>query len=116
MDGAFNSAGIKECITNVKAAIASFNGEGFCILSDATTLQGATPNAYTEIESFNMWLNDQALIAKAIVIQSPVTLEIFDIRAPSRAQQNIRSFNNRDDAFHWLSMTCESNDIDRSVN
>jgi len=106
MSGAFNELGIKNCIEGIKNKLVCFEKRSFCILSNAVELLGATPEAYLEIEKFNEWLNCQKLVAKAIVINSEATLEIFNIRSPSRKLQNIAIFNNEKEALNWLYDQC----------
>jgi hypothetical protein len=63
---------------------------------------GATPEAYQELENYNVWLNSQKLIGKAMVITSSITLDVIDKLSPSRAAQQTKNFSNEDDAMKWL--------------
>lgn len=100
--GSFNDAGTENFTRAMKKTIATFNGSPFSILVDDLEVIGGTPEAYAELESYNQWLNGQNMIAKAMVIDSPVTLAIIEKYAPSREQQNIAIFNNQVDAVNWL--------------
>ena len=77
-------------------------GESFSILVNNLHFQGATPEAYQELENYNIWLNTQKLIAKAMVITSSITLDVINVRSPSRASQQTKSFDNEEDAMTWL--------------
>ncbi len=100
--GSFNEMGAAKFTKGMKDAILSLKGAPFAILVDDLEVIGGTPEAYAELELYNQWLNTQNMRAKAMVIDSPVTLAIIEKYAPSRAKQNISIFNNRDDAILWL--------------
>lgn len=100
--GSFNELGAENFTLAMREAIVTFNGKAFSILVDDLEVIGGTPQAYAELESYNQWLNSQNMIAKAMVIDSPVTLAIIEKYAPSREKQNIAIFDNRADAIYWL--------------
>jgi len=100
--GSFNDVGAKNFTRAMKEAITTFKGASFSILVDDLEVIGGTPEAYAELEKYNQWLNTQNMCAKAMVIDSPVTLAIIEKYAPSRDQQNISVFNNQTDAVKWL--------------
>ncbi len=100
--GAFNEYGAKKYTNSIRDAVANMKGESFSILINNLEFQGATPEAYHELESYNVWLNKQKLIAKAMVITSSITLDVIDKHSPSRASQQTRNFNNEEEAMSWI--------------
>lgn len=100
--GSFNDVGAKNFTDAMKTVIATFNGAAFAILVDDLDVIGGTPEAYAELEKYNIWLNTQNMRAKAMVIDSPVILAIINKYAPSREYQNIDVFVNRAEAVTWL--------------
>lgn len=110
LTGSFNQEGSLAFITAVKAAIAEFNELSFALLFDITDFEGATPEAYQEIDSYNSWLNSQKMVAKATVIKSRVQISIVDFLSPARKHQNTQNFYHYSDAEVWLNQ--ELNKID----
>jgi len=100
--GAFNEYGTLRYTDGIRKAIDSLQGESFSILVNNLKFQGATPEAYEELENYNAWLNQQKLIAKAMVITSAITLDVINMRSPSRASQQNQSFDNEEAAMDWL--------------
>ena len=100
--GSFNKEGSTAFVEAMKSAIQGFNDISFALLYDITELEGATPDAYEEIEECNLWLNTQKMVAKATVIKSRVQISIVDFLSPSRKQQNTQSFYHNSDAEVWL--------------
>jgi len=100
--GAFNEYGTQRYTDGVREVIDSLQGQSFSILINNLEFQGATPEAYEELENYNAWLNKQKLIAKAMVITSAITLDVINMRSPSRAAQQNQSFDNEKDAMTWL--------------
>jgi hypothetical protein len=100
--GAFNEYGAKKYTDGIKTIIRELKDQSFSILINNLQFEGGTPEAYEELESYNSWLNKQKLIGKAMIITSSITLEVIDKLSPSRASQQIRSFNNETDAMDWL--------------
>lgn len=100
--GAFNEYGARRYTQGIKTIIEGLQGQSFSILINNLEFQGATPEAYQELEIYNAWLNQQKLIAKAMVITSSITLDVIDKLSPSRAAQKNMSFDNEKDAMTWL--------------
>jgi hypothetical protein len=100
--GAFNEFGAKKYTQGIKAAVYSLQTQSFSILVNNLEFLGATPEAYQELENYNVWLNSQKLIGKAMVITSSITLDVIDKLSPSRAAQQTKNFSNEDDAMKWL--------------
>ena len=100
--GAFNEFGAKKYTDGIKQIVDNFNGERFSILINNLDIIGGTPEAYEELEEYNKWLNNQNLIAKAMVISSVAALEIIDHFSPSRKVQLKQTFQNEKEALDWL--------------
>ncbi|MCJ8294206.1 MAG: hypothetical protein MJK15_07345 [Colwellia sp.] len=100
--GAFNEYGAQKYTNGVEAIVNDLPDVSFSILINNLDFLGATPEAYQELENYNVWLNQQKLIAKAMVITSNTTLDVINKLSPSRASQQTRSFDNEDDAMNWL--------------
>lgn len=102
LTGSFNQEGSLAFTTAIKVAIAELESLPFALLFDITEFEGATPDAYEEVEALNIWLNAQQLIAKATVIKSRVQIAIANFLSPARKQQNTQHFYHYSDAQIWL--------------
>jgi len=102
MSGAFNEYGIKECIRKIRLVIEELGDNTFLLLNDMLKLNGATPEAFHEINKFNLWLNNKPLHAFALVIKSSVILDILRARITLAKQQKVKVFDNNFDAINWL--------------
>lgn len=102
LTGSFNQEGSLAFITAAKRAITEFEQQAFALLFDITEFEGATPEAYEEIEVLNIWLNSQRLIAKATVIKSRIQISIVNYLSPARKSQNTQHFYHHSDAQIWL--------------
>ena len=100
--GSFNEFGIKDYTEQAKKIIKKKNGDKFSILINALNAEGGTPEAFHELEKFNAWLKSVNLVAKATVISCKTTLGLLDKFSPSRKNQNIRNFENEEEALQWL--------------
>ena len=100
--GAFNEFGAKQYTEGLKKMIKGLEGKPFSILVNNLDFLGGTPEAYQELESYNLWLNKQKLIAKAMVITSGITIELIDKHSPARATQQTQNFNDEASAMKWL--------------
>ena len=100
--GAFNEYGAQKYTNGVEAIVNDLPDVSFSILINNLDFLGATPEAYQELENYNVWLNQQKLIAKAMVITSNTTLDVINKLSPPRASQQTRSFDNEEDAMSWL--------------
>lgn len=101
-NGAFNEYGAQRYTHGVRAVVDNMQDKSFSILINNLEFQGATPEAFEELEKYNVWLNNKKLIAKAMVITSAFTLDVIDKLSPSRAAQQARNFDNEEDAMSWL--------------
>ncbi len=102
LNGAFNMEGAQKYIQGMKEAVKEFQGKSFLMLVNDLKLEGGTPEAFQELEQYNHWLTTQNLIAKAIVLESIVTIDLIDRLSPSQKQQTYKIFDNENDAFTWL--------------
>ena len=100
--GAFNEYGLQEIANALKHTIEGLQGRKFSILVNALEFQGATPEAYVELDKLNAWLNTQNMMAKALLITSDSTLNIIKTRIPSIQSQKMEVFDNKADAIAWL--------------
>jgi hypothetical protein len=102
LTGSFNEYGARSLTDDIRRTIKQFKGKPFCILLNDFALEGITPEGYKEIDEYNVWLNTQNMIAKAIVIKIDILSKMEESRIPAKAQQNIKSFRNMPDAVDWL--------------
>lgn len=100
--GAFNEYGAQKFTQGIRSAVDDMQGDSFLILINNLEFLGGTPEAYQVLETYNVWLNQQKLIAKAMVITSNITLDVIDKLSPSRASQQTKRFDNEADAVIWL--------------
>ncbi|WP_019027700.1 hypothetical protein [Colwellia piezophila] len=100
--GAFNLEGIIQAYQDIESIIISLGENRFKVLVDYTEIEGATPEAFDKLNECNEWLNSQNLIAKAVVIHSPVNLTLLESRVPARSLQNDKNFDNQSAAKEWL--------------
>tara|TARA_R110002060_G_scaffold61928_1_gene71355 strand:+ start:298 stop:678 length:381 start_codon:yes stop_codon:yes gene_type:complete len=100
--GSFNQQEAKVLTNHIRTTISTFQGKPFSILVVDTGLTGNTPDAYSEINEYNKWLNTQNMTAKALVTIPSVVTKINDSAIPAKAQQNLSVFDNVPDALAWL--------------
>ncbi|MCV2884875.1 hypothetical protein OE749_09220 [Aestuariibacter sp. AA17] len=100
--GMFNHEGTEQYVNKVKAAVAKFDGRPFSMLIDDLKMEGGTPEAYEILNRYNTWLNNQNLVAKALIIDSEVKKFIILDRTPALKNQNARFFKSRSKAIAWL--------------
>lgn len=100
--GAFNVEGVIEAIRDTKQFIESQKLQCFKLLVDYLDLEGLTPDAFDKLNELNLWLNEQNMVAKAVVIDSPVILDIFGQRSPARKLHLDKNFDNKTQAIKWL--------------
>ena len=100
--GGFNLEGIILATQDIASAIHSLDHKSFKLLADYSELEGATPEAFDKLDEFNSWLHKQNMIAKAVVINSLVTLDILGQRTPARNEHNDKNFESKVKAIEWL--------------
>ena len=100
--GAFNKAGIVNTIEQLESVIKSFDQKKFKLLFDYSRIEGGTPDVFTKINECNIWLNNQNMVAKAVVINSRAHLSILEKRAPARKVQKTKNFEDITTALIWL--------------
>ena len=98
----FNDVGVQRWIDGMKLAIEQMAGKPFTILVNEKAATGATPEALALANEYNEWLNQQALIAKAVVYSEEVFKQIDISNLPARKQQNIQFFDDTQAADSWL--------------
>ncbi|WP_158769795.1 hypothetical protein [Paraglaciecola sp. L1A13] len=102
LSGCFNEYGTQALTKNIIATIETFHGAPFSIVVSNLAVEGFTPEAYTELNRYNIWLNTQNMVAKAMVSKINALVKIDDIRIPAKSAQNVAVFNNIPDAIKWL--------------
>ncbi|MBA6233807.1 MULTISPECIES: hypothetical protein [unclassified Colwellia] len=100
--GAFNVEGVNKSIANLKVVVDSFCQNAFKLLINYTDTEGGTPEVYEKINECNIWLNSQNMVAKALVINSNVALNILESRTPARSSLNEKVFDDEVNAMSWL--------------
>ncbi len=100
--GAFNLEGIVKVIAELKLIIGSFCQKEFKLLFDYSQTEGGTPEVFEKINECNVWLNSQNMVAKALIINSPINLAILESRTPARNSQNSKRFDDKASAIAWL--------------
>ncbi|MFT6902254.1 MAG: CTP:phosphocholine cytidylyltransferase-like protein [Colwellia sp.] len=100
--GAFNLEGVDKSIADIKVVVENFGQNEFKYLINYIDTEGATPEVYDKINQFNTWLNSQNMVAKAIVINSNVLLNIGESRIPAGSSLNGRVFDDEVNAMIWL--------------
>ena len=70
--GSFNKYGISKLYKKLSLILNDFHEDGFKLLFDLIDVEGGTPEAYEVVNTFNIWLNDKNLVAKALVTNSPL--------------------------------------------
>jgi hypothetical protein len=102
--GAFNLEGIVKVIAELELIIDSFCQKEFKLLFDYSQTEGGTPEVFEKINECNVWLNSQNMIAKALIINSPINLAILESRTPARNSQNTKQFDDKASAITWLKL------------
>ncbi|MCT7940614.1 hypothetical protein [Shewanella holmiensis] len=100
--GSFNEFGAK-CYTDaVIEIVKKFDGKPFAILVNNLELFGGTPEAYQVLEQYNIWVNQQHMLAKAFVFNASILATIMKNMPPSMQADNIQMFKTLEDAESWL--------------
>lgn len=105
LEGDFNGDGVIIWIEKVKRIVTDFNGEKFAILMDLTRTTGATPEGFEHSNQYNLWLNNQNLIGKALLYPSDALKNIEKLLVTNKDNQNIQNFDGLDgleQAEKWL--------------
>ena len=107
--GSFDEIGVQNYAKKIKRLVNSFQNQPFAMLINNLEIEGGTPDAYQALDKYNEWLNQQAIIAKAFIIDNNVTKQILLARTPALKQQNIAFFENQTDAKTWLKQQFSQN-------
>ncbi len=100
--GSFDEFGVRKYAEELKQQVMSLQGQEFAVLVNVIAFTGGTPEAYEEIELYNQWLNQENMVAKAMVSISQLTLSIALPRTPARSVQNMENFSDSASAREWL--------------
>jgi len=98
----FNESGVQKWVNEMKHSIKQFSGAPFTLLVNEQAAKGATPEALAIANQYNEWLNQQKLIAKAVIYGAEIFKQIDITHLPARQQQNVRFFDKCDLARQWL--------------
>jgi hypothetical protein len=102
--GAFNLEGILKANQDIMSAVSSLGEQSFKLLVDFSELEGATPEAFEKLNELDVWLSKQSMTAKAVIINSSMTLSILGKRVPARNSHNDKNFEGRAEAIEWLKL------------
>lgn len=103
LKGAFNEYGIQIWVNKLKGIVNQLKGKPFAMLINYAEAEGATPEAFTVANEYNLWLCDQKLTAKAIVTSSILAaIDRAQIDEKNRLNQNFQYFTTISDALNWL--------------
>ncbi|QIR13699.1 hypothetical protein [Shewanella aestuarii] len=102
--GAFNEFGIKNYTDTVMTLVKQREGKPFAVLVDNTKLEGATPEAFQLLESYNLWMNQQNMIAKALVFNVAILATITQSQTPSLCAENVKICKSIEEAQTWLEL------------
>ena len=100
--GSFDNHALQRYSKQIKKLVSTFNGSPFAMLIDDLKLEGGTPEAYKVLNEYNQWLNQQAIVAKAFIINNNVNKQIILKRSPALLEQNIAFFTDKNSAKDWL--------------
>jgi len=101
--GSFNLEGVQEYISKVKKIVKQHHQEKLMLLVDIQKFDGATPEAYTEMDAYNAWCNaQQCIVAKALVTKQRPVQAITRNYAPSYKEKQVQFFETIDETKLWL--------------
>ncbi len=100
--GSFSVSITKQYCDEVRRLIEQFDGEPFAMLVDDLQLDGGTPAAYEILDQHNAWVNQQNIIAKALIVDNAVKKGIILQRLPNLRKQNIAFFQDPGAGLAWL--------------
>jgi hypothetical protein len=101
-NGAFNREGVIEAFEKLRLLIENHHFKKFKILFDYLECHGGTPEAFEVINQSNIWLNNQNMIAKAVVINSPAINSILEART-------VPKYLTKPDQAYAIDSNCTSN-------
>jgi len=102
LEGAFNEYSVANWANEIKSIINSLNGDRFSILMDMNLADGGTPESFKVSNQYNAWLNEQNMVAKALIYGSSVLEDMDNTLVASKKNQNTKVFNNVELAESWL--------------
>ena len=103
LKGAFNKQGTEVWINKLKNIVEGLEGKPFSLLLNHLETEGATPEAFKVANEYNKWLDEQNLVAKAIVSSSILAaIDLSHIEEKNRESQNFKYFKILPEAIKWL--------------
>lgn len=102
LEGAFNEFAVADWTNDIKSIIKSLKGKRFSILMDMSMAHGGTPESFAVSNQYNAWLNNQNMVAKALIYGSSVLEDIDSTFVSSKKSQNTKIFENTETAENWL--------------
>lgn len=103
-NGSFNEFGAMDLFADIKSSITQFLGKPFLMLFLMDNFDGATPEAYQLTKIFNLWLNSQKVVAKALVYSGSATKNIDSFWVKTSVRHRAKYFDNEDNARAWLEL------------
>jgi len=100
--GSFNEFGAKRYAEAVIEVVKQLEGKPFAILVNNLDLFGGTPEAYQVLDQYNIWVNQQNMLAKAFVFDAAILATIMKNMSPSMKADNIQMFKTLEAAESWL--------------
>ncbi|GGA86558.1 hypothetical protein GCM10011369_30780 [Neiella marina] len=102
MAGSFNEYTIEAISKLIEQAIVGLENRPFYMLIDIRHVDGGTPEAYEASAEFNLWLDQQNLVAKALITKSVLFQQINESRVREHSSQRVAYFDNVDAAKRWF--------------
>ena len=100
--GAFNLEAIDRAISDLKSVISGFSNNEFKLLVDYTNAECETSEIYEKLNACNLWLSDQNMVSKALILNPKDVSGLLESRTPARVSLNERIFDNTPSAIIWL--------------
>jgi hypothetical protein len=100
--GEYNDIGAKAVTQGLRENIIAMDDAPFAILADMNAFVGGTPDAFSVTDEYNVWLNSKNMVAKALVFTSSVYASIYEQQIKSKSEQNIKYFDDENDARKWI--------------
>jgi len=102
LKGPFNEGGVSNWTEKLRGEIDKFLGKPFFILMNNVDYEGFTPEASIISNNFNLWLNEQQMVVKAIVQPSSLARKMNLRNIPALSSQRIEYFDTQTEAKSWI--------------
>lgn len=109
--GSLNEYTVKKMIQELKAHVLERQGAPVFLLVDDLELDGITPEGFAEIDSYNIWLVDKNVVAKAVVTKMDIQ-KCIDVHWIPNMYSDTHYFNHSKQAWEWL---LEKGCVDNSI-